>query len=198
MTKQVANKPLQTHKLKVERWIPPTDEPFIRYTSSDEDWCRYFGIGQIVEEPAKYYDIRDEHTRLVGYTDLNPVEFIDRRGINLTVLPPQESQLTWLSNFDPPKFTEIWVGVRSFELFVSTNDGESCDRYIAWHCHSKDAAALAQSSWVKLFGCDNIQEWSRELKNRVLNDYMIQHQATRDFGRTSPFGTSPLPARITS
>jgi hypothetical protein len=35
----------------VERWIPPF-HPFIEYEASDEKWCRYFGIGEVVREPG--------------------------------------------------------------------------------------------------------------------------------------------------
>lgn len=35
------------HKRK--RWKFP-DDPFVTYEVTDEDWCRYFGIGKEVEE----------------------------------------------------------------------------------------------------------------------------------------------------
>ncbi len=48
-------------------WVPPQSR-FVTYEPRDEDWCRYFGICET--RPVLYYEVRDEHCRIIGYTDL--------------------------------------------------------------------------------------------------------------------------------
>lgn len=66
-----------------KRWKFP-DEPFVSYDKSDEEWCRYFGIGHEVD----YTPVIEMKNALVDFADYDRVRFVgvvEQKNVDVTV-----------------------------------------------------------------------------------------------------------------
>lgn len=157
-------RPLQTHKRYVEVWIAPK-EPFVRYEKSDEEWCRYFGIGTIEKVLEPLYDVRDERGDLVGYCRHNPVECRGRR-----LVLPVAPMLEWsekIKPFEPPSYQRIELNVWNHSL-----NGE---RFLCWMVHLRDAATLVQTSFITLLDRDRKDDFVHELRKKYFKSDRYSH-----------------------
>lgn len=148
-------KPLQTHGRFIEVWTPPK-EPFIQYEKSDEEWCRYFGIGTVEKVPEALYDVRDENGDLVGYCRANPVE---RRRYPIQL--PVAKQFDWstaISPTHPPSFRTIELSVWDYDI-----NGQ---QFSCWMVHLRDAADLVMTNWIVLLDRDRKHDFAHELRTK--------------------------------
>lgn len=155
-------KPLQTHGLFEERWIPPK-ERFVVYEKSDEEWCRFFGIGEVVQEPVQLFDVRDGNTELVGYTNRNPAIEIEKYGKWKIALPIiSRSRICMFGEGNP---VDGWNGIREVFVYIR-RFSYMRESFLAWQCCIHDAEALLRAGWIKCIGEDNIEQLAYEIRKR--------------------------------
>ena len=176
--------PLQTHGLckTVEVWLPPRDGRFVSYDNVDEAWMRPLGIGKVVNKPnpllpVDLYDVRDENGDIVGYSELNPVDYWDRgsRDLRIAVIDTFPRPAGLFNRLADP-FEELDT-VREIRIRISTfsigfdgpigRDHPPDQRYLYWSVRLSDAPALIMGKWVKLIGEDNIKKFANEMHYRA-------------------------------
>jgi len=174
-------KPLQTHGRYIEEWIPGNDR-FCQFESSDEEWARPLGYGEVVRTLAKLYDVRDIDTSLIGYTKCNPTD--DFLGGHLyvpiltenppTIVDPVKDD--W-AQLDTPAYEALAVHAHTISL-------EGWDsHYLTWIVDLSDAEKLARCGWLECLGEDNIRKFVHDLRMRRWK----QEQQMRTFGRGPQF-----------
>lgn len=155
--------PLQTHGQYDEEWQPPAGGRFVSYGRSDEAWMRPLGLGRIQRTPKPLYDVRLKRspTKLVGYANVNPVEFLEHslgRVLTLAFMPPISASTPAYDITDPQIRP---ISVYADEILICNH------RFVFWAVESeRDAADLILGGWITVLGVDNIQRHCAELRHQ--------------------------------
>lgn len=160
--------PLQSHGLckTVEVWEPPRSGRFVSYDKSDESWMRPLGIGKVVKRPnplllVDLYDVRDEKGDLVGYSELNPIDYWNRGTRDLMIgvidsFPPVY----------PVRRFDQTSSVREIRIRISRYS-VACEAYLCWQVQLYDAPALIMGKWIKAIGEDRVRELAHKAHQRA-------------------------------
>ena len=165
--------PLQSHGLckTVDVWEPPRSGRFVSYDKSDESWMRPLGIGKVVKKlnpllPVDLYDVRDERGDLVGYSELDPVDYFNRGVRDLMIAaidsfprPIQFFRPESDSYMDQMKIRQIHVKASRYSV--------ACENYLCWQVQLYDAPALIMGKWIKAIGEDRVRELAYEVHQRA-------------------------------
>jgi hypothetical protein len=158
-------KPLQTHGIMVDTWIPPK-HPFVQYEPRDEAWGRYAGVGRIESRLAELYDVRDENNELIGYTKKHPVEAMEfsRGGQYLTQVAVSVPMPYLAHDFSKPSpYRRIAL---DFRMHRFACDG---DDYLSWFARLVDGELLVRSRFIECIGQDHINEFAFAIRRRYLD-----------------------------
>ncbi len=155
-------KPLQTHGLTTERWLPPKTR-FVTYQASDESWARYCGIGTVEVEPVALYDVRDETMGLVGYTRHKPpadgwetrIPFAENANARFGVVDHESRSMA------PPEFSHVQV--------ETVTIGVRGEYFLTWRIMLADAPKLIMSKWIECIGEDHIKEFEYRIKKKLFD-----------------------------
>lgn len=141
--------PLMTSYQTEKVWQFPND-PFVSYESKDESWCRYFGIGQETEQPAKLFDVRDLACNLIGYVRIDPTK---NRGSS-----------TRIPCIGP--ISVFHINLRKEQLRINTPDGWK--NFVCWTCSKEDAEFLTSRGRM-IRGKDNLLKFEEDLRNGMVS-----------------------------
>lgn len=171
--------PLQSHGLKKTKqiWKPPKSHSrFWSATKEDEFWMRplvspgdggKWGTLETVPDeryPVDLYDVRDERGELIGYSEMNPVEYLEfARGMPLQLLVVGTEGLNYcLSKPVEEKYKSVEVHTLQWSA-----GGSSRERFLCWSVPLHYALRLVETGWIKCIGPDRKNEFFHEVRMKA-------------------------------
>ncbi len=154
MTHHAADIGLRTHDIYEEQWIPPQSRMFT-LQACDEPWARYFGLGSIARKHALLYDVRDEHSELLGYTRFDPEKCVH----DLRLAVAEQFDDIWPDK-PMPTSTIRTIAVRSAHFRFQGSI------YRCWIASMKDIQDMQASGFLAVFDRDRLREKQREYESR--------------------------------